>query len=159
MGLLDKIKSFLGHDDAGQPTPGHETAGTEGGTNVTVEREPTTETEAGTDIETETEATVKGVDTASGSPPETGEPDTGEDEGALGDTEAAVTAGDEEVEQTEESEPVDTIKGIGSAYAERLAGAGIETVADLLAADAEDVAGETDISQSRLETWRERARE
>jgi predicted flap endonuclease-1-like 5' DNA nuclease len=148
MGLLDKIKSFLGQDDAGQPAPAPETARAEGGTNVTVEREPTgSEAEAG--LQTETEATVKGVDTAAESVSATDEPGDG---GSEGDSDA-------EAETTGESDPVDSIKGIGSAYADRLADAGIETVTDLLAADLERVAEEADISQSRLETWRERARE
>lgn len=148
MGLLDKIKSFLGQDDAGQPAPGPETAGAEGGTNVTVEREPTG-SEAGADIQTETEATVKGVDTEAESALETDEPGDGSSE----------DDSDAEAERTGESDPVDSIRGIGSAYADRLAGAGVETVTDLLAADLEHVAEEADISQSRLETWRERARE
>lgn len=135
MGLLDKIKSFLGQDDAGQPAPGHESTGAEDRTSVTVEREPTAETEARADVETE--ATIKGMDTGSESAPETDEPDTGSDD----------------------SDPVEAIKGIGSTYADRLAGVGIETVADLLSADLESVAEEADISQSRLETWQERARE
>jgi predicted flap endonuclease-1-like 5' DNA nuclease len=145
MGLLDKIKSFLGQDDAGQPAPGHESAGAEGRTNVTVEREPTATVESRADVETE--ATVKGVETATESTPKADEPDTGSDD----------SAGD--AETTGESDPVDSIKGIGSAYAERLADAEVGTVADLLTADLERVADEADISQSRLETWQERARE
>lgn len=151
MGLLDKIKSFLGADDSGRPGPGHETAGADGGTNVTVEREPTGGAETRAGIEAETEAAVKGVETTADATPETETPDTDED-----DTEAESAAGEE---TEEESEPVETVKGIGSTYADRLAGAGVETVADLLAADAGDVAEETDISQSRLETWQERAQD
>lgn len=156
MGLLDKIKSFLGQDDAGQPVPGPETAGAEGGTNVTVEREPT-EPEAGAD--TETEATVKGVDTAAESVPEADGPETGRDDSDAGAVEESHAETVDSGTETGDSDAVHSIKGIGSAYADRLAGAGIETVADLLAADLERVADEADISQSRLETWRERARE
>lgn len=56
-------------------------------------------------------------------------------------------------------EPVTVINGIGSARSESLATAGIETVADLAAADPETVAAQTDLSASRVRTWVERARE
>ncbi len=52
---------------------------------------------------------------------------------------------------------VQTIKGIGSAYAERLAEADVETVGDLVVADARALADETDISDNRIEEWVERA--
>jgi len=54
--------------------------------------------------------------------------------------------------------PADSIKGIGAAYAERLEEAGVHTVSDLAAADAEDLAAETDVGAGRLENWIERAR-
>jgi predicted flap endonuclease-1-like 5' DNA nuclease len=49
------------------------------------------------------------------------------------------------------------VKGIGPAYAETLAAAGIETVGDLANADVDSLAAETDISESRLGRWIERA--
>jgi predicted flap endonuclease-1-like 5' DNA nuclease len=52
----------------------------------------------------------------------------------------------------------DTIEGIGPAYAERLAGAGISTVGELAIADAEGVAEATGISEKRVSRWIERAR-
>lgn len=71
----------------------------------------------------------------------------------------------EPVESTEpvaddsaEAEPVDVIKGIGPAYSERLAAVGIETVDELAAADSEDLAEETGIGSSRLESWVARAK-
>lgn len=60
---------------------------------------------------------------------------------------------------TEASTPVTAIDGIGPARSERLAAAGIETVADLLAADLDAVADDTELSRTRLERWRDRARE
>ena len=54
--------------------------------------------------------------------------------------------------------PVDSIKGIGAAYAQRLGNAGVQTVSDLAAADAADLASETDIGAGRLGNWIERAR-
>ncbi|ELY61150.1 DUF4332 domain-containing protein [Natronolimnohabitans innermongolicus] len=54
-------------------------------------------------------------------------------------------------------EPVDSIKGIGPAYADRLTAAGVETVADLAAADAADLAEQTDVSEKRIQGWIDRA--
>jgi polyhydroxyalkanoate synthase len=54
---------------------------------------------------------------------------------------------------------LETVSGIGSAYAERLREAGIETLADLAGASVEDLAVATDIAPVRLETWIERANE
>lgn len=56
-------------------------------------------------------------------------------------------------------EPVTVISGIGSARSESLAAAGIETVADLAAADPETVAAQSDLSETRVRTWVERARD
>lgn len=52
---------------------------------------------------------------------------------------------------------VENVSGIGPAYAERLADAGVETVADLREADATDLAEETGISEKRIERWQDRA--
>jgi predicted flap endonuclease-1-like 5' DNA nuclease len=57
------------------------------------------------------------------------------------------------------SDPVETLNGIGDAYAARLADAGIDTVADLAAADAAELAEATDIAKGRLENWIEQATE
>jgi len=57
------------------------------------------------------------------------------------------------------SEPVDTVNGIGPAYAERLGEAGIETVAELLEADAEALGERTSISGKRIARWQDRAAE
>jgi predicted flap endonuclease-1-like 5' DNA nuclease len=57
------------------------------------------------------------------------------------------------------AEPVTTIKGIGDAYAERLGAAGIETVASLAAADADEIAETADVPRARLERWIERAQD
>lgn len=55
-------------------------------------------------------------------------------------------------------ESVDVIKGIGPAYAERLADAGVDTVADLAVADATELESETDISAKRIQGWIDRAK-
>lgn len=55
------------------------------------------------------------------------------------------------------SEPVDVLNGIGSAYAERLGNAGVDTVADLAAADAADLSEDTDIAEGRIQNWIDQA--
>jgi predicted flap endonuclease-1-like 5' DNA nuclease len=70
----------------------------------------------------------------------------------------------EEPDPAEESEgddadSVDTVSGIGPAYASQLADAGVETVADLAAADPAALAEETGISEKRLTRLVERAGE
>ncbi|WP_128477719.1 helix-hairpin-helix domain-containing protein [Halorussus pelagicus] len=56
-----------------------------------------------------------------------------------------------------EGEPLEEIKGIGSAYAERLRDAGVTDVTELAKADAEQLADETGLSDKRISTWIERA--
>jgi predicted flap endonuclease-1-like 5' DNA nuclease len=56
-------------------------------------------------------------------------------------------------------DPVHNIRGIGPAYADRLADMGIDTVAELAAAAPEDVAEGTNVSESRVTRWIERAAE
>ena len=74
-----------------------------------------------------------------------------------------VEPGDDGDEETNDEDdpgadvPVDRIKGIGPAYAERLGEIGIETVADLAAADAEEVAERTSVSEKRVGRWIDRA--
>jgi polyhydroxyalkanoate synthase len=53
----------------------------------------------------------------------------------------------------EDADDVDTVNGIGPTYAERLQAAGIETTADLAAADAETVAEAAEVSASRAQDW------
>ncbi len=80
------------------------------------------------------------------------------------DTEAESGSGAEmetgaETESETESPSVDDIKGIGPTYSERLGDAGIETVADLAAADAETVAETAETSVSRADGWIDRAQD
>jgi len=48
---------------------------------------------------------------------------------------------------------LEEIKGIGPTYASRLEEAGIDGIASLAAADPEELAGTTGISETRLATW------
>ncbi|MFC4245438.1 class III poly(R)-hydroxyalkanoic acid synthase subunit PhaC [Natribaculum luteum] len=58
-----------------------------------------------------------------------------------------------------ESDDLTELTGVGEAYADDLRAAGIETFADLAAADVADLASETGISPSRIEDWIDQASE
>lgn len=57
------------------------------------------------------------------------------------------------------SAPVTEISGIGPARRKTLATAGVETIEDLAAADPQQLADQTEISETRLRTWINIARE
>ncbi|QIO22425.1 helix-hairpin-helix domain-containing protein [Haloarcula sp. JP-L23] len=153
MGLLQKLKSALGLDEAESTSA----AGSSGDVDVTVEREPSTESEDAVKG-TETATTERESDVGAAESDETAadidatvpeaEPDATDD--ADEEPEPAVPEGSDD--------PVTEIKGIGPAYAKRLSGLDIETVGELAAADAAEIASETDLSESRVEGWIERAR-
>ncbi|PSQ15854.1 chemotaxis protein CheA [Halobacteriales archaeon QS_8_69_26] len=79
-----------------------------------------------------------------------GEVDVGETD--FGDVEV----GDSGVPEDAEAD-VDTIRGIGPAYADRLADADVDTVGDLVESDPGTLATATGISETRVEEWIERA--
>ena len=157
MGLFEKLRSLLGLE---KPTEEASTEGRDVG--ITVEREGDEEpsrragrsqdpeeygdddaTTAGPSAADTPAATGSGSDTAttaSAAPTPDAEPDDGAEERRV------------------PSEAVDVIKGIGPTYAGRLSDAGIETVEDLAAADADDVVERADVPESRLEEWIERAK-
>lgn len=66
--------------------------------------------------------------------------------------------GVEEADPDPDQTVLEDIKGIGPTYGDKLRDAGIESVTELADADAEELAAETDISETRLATWIERAR-
>lgn len=134
MTLLDKLKSLLGLETS-QSAPNRERD-----VGVTVEREP----EEAPGPATETEPAVEGVEEPAAEAEEP-EPEAEESEPEAEEPEAA-------------GESPDVIKGIGPSYADRLADAGVETVSELADADADDLAEQTDLSETRLERWIERAR-
>ncbi|GGJ00727.1 hypothetical protein GCM10008995_08180 [Halobellus salinus] len=98
-----------------------------------------------------TEAAVKGGDAPT--------------EATSGDTAAGESKDDAPTGSADDAEPtadgatasVETIKGIGPAYAGRLEEFGIETVSELAAADAVEVADGIDVSESRVSDWIGRA--
>ncbi|MCG1002367.1 MULTISPECIES: helix-hairpin-helix domain-containing protein [Halobacterium] len=67
--------------------------------------------------------------------------------------EAASTGDDEDATESVDGESVTVLKGIGPAYADRLEEAGVHTVADLAAADPEEIAERIDLSAKRVGRW------
>ena len=94
-----------------------------------------------------TEATeeAESADDAEATDDETDAADTGDDDEADDGGDAADTS-------------PDVLKGIGPAYARRLADAGIETVGDLAVADVDEVAEAIDVSPKRVSRWIDRAK-
>lgn len=177
MTILDTLKSLLGLESRDRRPETDEEIG------VTVEREPGNEPDASTERsvkgvgEPETaEATtaeskvVEEPERAGTREEESTGPADDVDGAEDGDEVDATQAADEtedtgSVDETGEAdigvgtdESPEVLDGIGPAYADRLADAGVETVADLAAADASGLAEEADVSESRLERWIERAK-
>ncbi|MDL5361640.1 helix-hairpin-helix domain-containing protein [Halalkalicoccus sp. NIPERK01] len=69
--------------------------------------------------------------------------------GAEGEPASAESAGDDE--------PLREIKGIGPSYATKLSEAGVESAADLAAADAGELSEATGLSEKRIQGWIDRA--
>jgi predicted flap endonuclease-1-like 5' DNA nuclease len=92
-----------------------------------------------------------------------------EETDAAASTESMADEADEEVGAAEPAEaagptggdtgePLTVIKGIGPAYADRLEAAGIDSIADLAAADPGEIGAEIDVSPKRVGRWIERAK-
>lgn len=94
-------------------------------------------------------------------PEESDEPGTAAEATELDEAEEAEEAdepeGTGESEGTAGEESVRAINGIGQAYGKRLSDAGVETVADLVDADAADLADESGISERRIAGWQQSA--
>ena len=163
MGLISTIKSLLGMDDS------HDRRSQSSGTDVTVERETDATTERAVK-ESDEGATGASTDGESNGVPDTAaesSDDTSTDEiaGATDvfdtDTDATEETGDDATsdggEGSSDGDPVDDIKGIGPAYAERLADAGVSTVPELADADAAELDDATGIGENRIQGWIDRA--
>lgn len=155
MPLLQKLKSLFGLDESSS------SSGRQGDVGVTVEHEP-----SDAEASTGTEDAVKGTDTSTKHEDKSAATDQ-ETDTEPAERDSATEASAESAEPSDatdtadagdSSEPVDKVKGIGPAYADRLADVGIETVADLAAADAETIASQTDLSEKRVSRWIERAK-
>ena len=94
------------------------------------------------DTDTETADEGDAAETAQGATESVETDETGESEAAAGST-----------------EPVTELNGIGPAYGDRLAGAGIETVGELAAADAAELADQIELGESRVAGWVDQATE
>ncbi|TYT62875.1 helix-hairpin-helix domain-containing protein [Natrialba swarupiae] len=184
MGILQTLKSLLGIDDSGSQSQDARDVGvtverersSEGEVGGTPTETPSLDEEAAAAGSTAAGSTDSVMDPPD-EPEEAAEPAeaTGPAETDATPTEETTVdeppaedvserspeeMGDEsafEEPDDEPSEPVDSIKGIGPAYADRLADAGVETVADLADADAGVLAEQTDISEKRLQGWIDRA--
>jgi predicted flap endonuclease-1-like 5' DNA nuclease len=164
MGLLSKLKSLLG---LGDDRPARR-----GNVDVTVEHEPGEAADAESEravtepasepASTTTDAAPIEADDATGGtePAADTSPEPGPREITAEPEEREADAGETEPEVEQvgpAAEPVDTIKGIGPSYAEKLESAGVETVGDLAAADADALGDDTGLSPKRISRWIEQA--
>ncbi|MBB6646328.1 helix-hairpin-helix domain-containing protein [Halobellus ruber] len=184
MSIIDTIMSALRSLTGGGTDESTTTSGSTGSRSdgqVSVEHEPDSEPAS---PDASTEAAVKGGDADAGvaddaaaagtdATASTGtlvDEDAGKEpaeavaEAGSGDGDAdegdAAAEGDDGTEADDAgaaTESVETITGIGPAYAGRLEGIGIETVGELAAADAAEVAEGIDVSETRVSDWIERA--
>lgn len=121
--------------------------------------EPSEAVDVGDDAAIESSEAVESPST------EETEAEVGEaDDAATDDVDDAVEEAEPADEESDEAdaaggEAVDEVKGIGPAYAERLADAGVTTVADLAEADPEALADQIGVSDKRIARWIDRARE
>ncbi|WP_018258076.1 DUF4332 domain-containing protein [Halomicrobium katesii] len=155
MGLLQKLKSALGLDVSGSPSAG---GNTPQDVDVTVEREPSTESEdAVKGTETDTSGATHDADTATESEPASEQADADTDDESETTAAAATPEPTDDDSPVDDDAPVTEIKGVGPAYAERLENAGISTVSELAAADADELGEATDLSPNRISGWIEQA--
>jgi len=155
-------------DDAAEPAEATQPSASAGQPAQTEGTEPEPTPEADVEADDGTEASEVDEDEADD------ESDADEEVTDEADADEQVAADDEADETVEaedgadeeadeqapvgEGEPLDDIKGIGSAYAERLNDAGVADVAELARADAEQLAAETGVSEKRIATWIDRAK-
>ncbi|MFB6122767.1 MAG: helix-hairpin-helix domain-containing protein [Haloferacaceae archaeon] len=161
MGLLDKLKSMLTGGESSTERERSDTtvrverdvdaAGDADATGDDVDEPVATETSASASTESLVDEGAEGVEAAE--PAEAAGPESE-------DVDADVEIEEAEPGRTPDAaEPVDVLKGIGPAYAERLGNADVHTVADLRDADATELAAATDLSEKRISRWVDRANE
>lgn len=115
--------------------------------------------EAGAGVTEHSGTETPAAEVAEAAGPTPDDPST-ETEGSEGGSDtASEEATSEDATVDADGASVETISGIGPAYAERLAEAGIETVPQLLDADPSDLAEATGLSEKRIAGWLESAGE
>jgi predicted flap endonuclease-1-like 5' DNA nuclease len=158
MGLLDILKAAMGLETRSQTGSTTTTDSPQQDVDVTVEHEP--------EPDTTSEDAVKGTGEEESEPAaetETEEQDEAEPEQTEADESEAAEAEAEPEDEPETSDlenaddAVDSIKGIGPSYADKLNDAGVETVGDLVSMGAEAIAAESEISEKRAQRWIDRA--
>jgi predicted flap endonuclease-1-like 5' DNA nuclease len=85
--------------------------------------------------------------------------ETDNDEASVADEETGAPAEPIAAEPADDGVALESISGIGPAYASRLNEAGVTSVAELLEADTASLAEETGISEKRIGRWQDRAEE
>jgi predicted flap endonuclease-1-like 5' DNA nuclease len=149
--IAEVVKGLFGISDS-------ETTDAETETNITVERE--TGDGAGADdngsVESEP-AETKRVEESEEAVVENGETDDTQTEPETDDTQTEPETDDESVDEVAES--VEAVTGIGPTYGERLADAGIGTVAELAETEPDEVAEVAEVSESRATDFVRKARE
>jgi predicted flap endonuclease-1-like 5' DNA nuclease len=134
-----------------------ETVGEAGG--VDVDQTAEAPKDAGADESEDVDETTDDADEETDEPEEAAATEDTQSEEATSTEDTQPEDSNSETAAVDNDEPVQTITGIGPAYAERLDTVGIETVGELAAADAALVADGTDVSESRVGDWIERARD
>lgn len=159
----DDTGETTGSDTAGSAAESDAAESEPGDTDVTgTDATGTDATDA--DAESRTDVDGPGVEDAEPATTEEADPAVTDDEEQAdiedeGDTQGGEDAAAAELPPGVAEEPVDSVNGVGPAYAARLEKAGIATVGDLVTADTDAVAEESEIAASRIERWQERARD
>ena len=185
MGLLDKLKSLFGSDQsAGSPArrteadvtvehePAAESEHAVKGTDTGRQQRDTAQPQ---DDQRHSDAHSAESQAGAGATPEQTDETDAEESTSMPDETSETTIEDADIadadtaesddqEASSEVAPADSpsveeIKGIGPTYAERLEAAGIETVADIAAADPADVAEAAETGENRAGDWVERAQD
>ncbi len=183
MSVFDLIRTLfgLGGSDASEETEVSVEYDSNDGSTTTGDAE-SANAEGGMETETKDSAAAAGTDaaasTGSMTEPPSSEPEAAAEPAEAGagmseDDEPAAAEPAEDVAPASEkldseAEPdetestsaaVDTISGIGPTYADRLSAADVETVDQLVEADAGELAERTELSEKRIRRWQEDASE
>jgi polyhydroxyalkanoate synthase len=82
------------------------------------------------------------------------------DESLTEDADESLTEGDDEsLTEGDDDAGLETIRGVGPSYADRLREAGVESIADLAAADPPSLAATLDLGEARVADWVSQARD